>query len=366
MKRVFILLLTVFAAFFALFAAEKLPPDGRELVEKKYEGWNGVLRVWICEGWQPGSGSLVGWLNRCGSSFEKNHNGVYVQVTAVKAEELRNLSGSELRVPDAVLFAPGILESADDLIPLPAELPGREGVRTSYYAAPVAMGGYAWAIAESESPAVLLPSDDTSLCWPAALLALSAGGNIEESDVGLPGVDLGLEVFAPENPDVIAETATPYTDFVGGRGRAMVATQREIARLKNLSVEGKGPDWTVDARSSITFTDQLLLYGIPECENEDAAQRQALSLEFLMHLLSDECQSALTASGAFPVTDAPAEYAANDPLASLDLALRDPELFTPPVFGNEWRNDARPALAEYTEKGHTAAQAFGRLFGISE
>lgn len=365
MKRMFILLLTVFAAFFALFAAEKLPLDQRELVEKKYDGWSGVLRVWICEGWQPGSGSLVGWLNRCGASFEKNHNGVYVQVTAVEAEELRRLSRSELRAPDAVMFAPGMLENADDLIPLPQELPGREGVRTSYYAAPVAMGGYAWAIAESESPAVLLPSDDATLCWPAALLALSAGDNIEESEIEVPGLDLGLEVFAPENPGVIVETAAPYTDFIEGRGKAMVATQREIAQLKNRAGEGKGPDWTVDARSSIMFTDQLLLYGIPECGDEDAAERQALSLEFLMHLLEDECQKLLTASGAFPVTDAPAEYAANDPLAMLDLALRDPELFTPPVFGNDWRKDARLALAEYMKGEYTAAQAFGRLFGQS-
>lgn len=366
MKRVLILLLTVFAAFFALFAAEKLPLDQRELVEKKYEGWSGVLRVWICEGWQPGGGSLVGWLNRCGASFEKENNGVYVQVTAVDAQQMRNLCGSELRVPDAVLFSPGILENADDLIPLPSGLPGREGVRTSYYAAPVAMGGYAWAIAESESPAVLLPSDDACLSWPAALLALSAGGNDAEMEMEAPGVDLGLPVFAPESPEVVVQTETPYTDFVNGNGRAMVATQREIARLKNLSGEGKGPDWTVDVRSTITFTDQLLLFGIPECGEEDAAERQALALEFLMHLLSDECQTALTASGAFPVTDAPAEYAANDPLASLDLALRDPSLFTPPVFGNEWRTDARLALEEYLSNAYDPAAAFGRLFGFSE
>lgn len=365
MKRLLYFVFSVFAAFSALFAAKMLPLDSRELVDVKYAGWNGVLRVWIAEGWQPGSGSLVGWLNRCASSFEKKHNGVYVQVTSVSPEQLRTMAQSELRVPDAILFAPGMLEDADGLIPLPSELPLRRELHTSYYAAPVAMGGYAWALADTESEKVLLPADDEFHAWSAALLALSSGG-VDAAAPEPPGLDLGLPVFAPVNVSIIEESETPFTDFTNGEAGALVVTQREIARLKERAGQGRGPDWTIDVLSKKAFTDQLLLFGIPACNDGDAEERRALSIEWLMHLLGEECQTALTASGAFPVTDAPTEYLSTDPLASLDLALRAPGLVTPPVFGSAWRRDARLALEEYLSGEYTASQAFGRLFGFSE
>ena len=40
-----------------------LPQSNDALISKRYEGWSGVLRLWVYEGWQPGNGSLVPWLN---------------------------------------------------------------------------------------------------------------------------------------------------------------------------------------------------------------------------------------------------------------------------------------------------------------
>ena len=34
----------------------ELPMDAQPLIEKKYGGWAGVLRLWVCEDWQTASG----------------------------------------------------------------------------------------------------------------------------------------------------------------------------------------------------------------------------------------------------------------------------------------------------------------------
>ena len=36
-----------------------LPLDRQPLIEKKYAGWSGVLRLWVFEGWPCGSGGRI-------------------------------------------------------------------------------------------------------------------------------------------------------------------------------------------------------------------------------------------------------------------------------------------------------------------
>ena len=69
-----------------------LPMDVQPLIEKKYGGWAGTLRLWVCEGWPTGAGSAARWLNRCVGIFEKAHPGVYIQPEYVEESALRCLS----------------------------------------------------------------------------------------------------------------------------------------------------------------------------------------------------------------------------------------------------------------------------------
>ena len=47
-----------------------LPGDTGPLIREKYDGWSGVLRLWVYEGWEA---NAMGWLNRAISAFEKEH-----------------------------------------------------------------------------------------------------------------------------------------------------------------------------------------------------------------------------------------------------------------------------------------------------
>ena len=359
-----------------------LPLDNRPLVAEKYAGWSGVLRLWVFEGWQSGSGSLSAWLNDCVARFERRHPGVYIQPRAVDAGAIADFAGSGILPPDLMLFPPGLLDGPEGLAPLkaPANLrPALAGCGTwggTTYAVPVAMGGYLWAwnaaLTDSipaswreagATPAV--PEPEPWRRWDAALLALCAGRRAETApeDGGaaeLPGIDLGLG--ARETP---APAATPAPEgallpcrlpgdfsfdgdawrrFANGEAAAMPVTQREIRRLQALSEQGKGPDWRLSPGGA-AFTDQLLCLAVVDKPGAEA--RRALCAELAAWLLEDECQGALAQAGAFPVTDAPSGYPAGDPLAEMDAALRDAALVAPNCLDTGWPETAEWIVRDF-------------------
>ena len=134
-----------------LQARRVLPLDTRPLVAEKYEGWTGVLNLWIYEGWPCGSGSIAPWLNNCISVFEKDHPGTYVQPLYVDAGAIASINESGILPPDMLMFPPNLIETPEGLLPLENLPTVRSALRRcgewrgSTYATPVAMGGYLWA-----------------------------------------------------------------------------------------------------------------------------------------------------------------------------------------------------------------------------
>ena len=128
------------------WTARRLPVQTRPLIEEKYAGWSGVLRIWVYEGWTDGD-SFAGWLNRCAAMFEKRRSGVYIEARYVDAAALAALETSGVRPPDMILFPPGVLKDADGLAPIDdsAVRPALRGLGGGY-AIPVALGGYGWAL----------------------------------------------------------------------------------------------------------------------------------------------------------------------------------------------------------------------------
>lgn len=300
-----------------LISAGRLPPDNRPLVAKKYDGWSGVLRIWAFEGWAE-TGAPGGWVRRCAAAFEKAHGGVYIEIKSVSAEDVRALGREGVVPPDMVLFPPGLMDSAAGLAPVGA-LPVRGSLLGAGqgFAAPVALGGYGWAVnAESEGTAV--PADEEWRSWSRAAAALGKPeASVEEIEFEPPGIDLGLPASA--------SVSDPLKEFMNGRLGAVMVTQREIARLNRLGDQGRGPAWTLRPG---TWTDQILYMAVPA----NGGERQRLAMEFLQHLLSDECQRQLTYAGLFPVTDAAAGYSPGGAMERMDAALRSDRLAVEPAF----------------------------------
>ena len=379
--------IAVYAVFFALLASiprvlslPASPPDG--LAARKYEGYTGVLKLWVCEDWS--GGALCAWLNRCLTAFEKSHKGVYVQLTQVSRETMARYTSAQVIPPDALIFAPGMLEGTKGLARLKTDAALRDSIvrmgRTEegLYALPVALGGYGFAVnrsllgslpndwsavelpARKNAPAVMnVPADDDAHSWSAALIALLSGAYAGEN--GAPprageGLDFGLPTATPAaqttQPPRLLENALPrelpadfrqresvYAAFTKGQTAAIPVTQRELHRLALLADQGKAPDCFA-AVSGTPFTDQAALFAINDAERPDRQARVALCRALLSHLLSDEMQQKLTIARAFRATDGAPLYPAQSEMGILEAHLSQPSLLAAPAFSNSWRQEA--------------------------
>lgn len=346
----------------------ELPPPTKDLISEKYSGWNGVLRLWIYEGWTPGAGSLSSWINRCAASFEKKHEGVYVQPQYVDRSAMETIGENGIIMPDMILFPPALFEMPAHLLPIENDSPrptlsrcgGWHGVG---YAVPVAMGGYAWAHRLSSLPgtfeheSVSAPMNDSHHHWSAAITALCSGRYEEthKENLSLPGdMDLGLSIInetpapsatpMPESenllscrlPQNFAQEAEAYTRFINNNITVLPVTQREIRRLENLSDQGKADDWRL-AVSGTPFTDQISMIAVTERAGERGSR--TLCEAFIDHLLSEECQAQLHRAGAFSVTDTFSGYPAYDSFNIIEEFLRREDLIAVSAFGTGWISD---------------------------
>ena len=342
-----------------------LPSDAGPLIREKYDGWSGVLRLWVYEGWEA---NAMDWLNRAISAFEKEREGVYIQARKVDAAALRDFATSGVNPPDMLLFPPGLLDGPEGLAAA-GELPAlRAGLATCAdgYAAPVLMGGYAWVYDRQalegppgEADAAVCAPESAYSCPPAAWMLLLTGEREAEVELEAPGLDLGLPASAEVG------TASPVNDdaygaFTRGESPALVATQAEVRRLTALAETGRGPDWAAAATGEAMLADQLLLLGIVDWPRADIAERQELCRAFLLHLLDVETQAALATCGALPVIDGLSVYGGENGYAALEAAASLP-LLVPPAFGDEGQEALSAVSEAFLNREIDAAEGLARL-----
>lgn len=376
-----ILALTIPAA---LHMKRGLPPNPQPMIEKKYSGWSGVLRLWVREDCSVGVGSVSAWLNRCVAAFEKRHPGVYVQPEYVDAGAL---SAEGVLPPDLILFPPGGVD-ADLLAPLDLDPPIRDGLPRDDRATPVLLSGYMWVINAGlidRAPgswrdtglAIAVLPDDAAHLRTAALLALCSSKYSEEAPTqpSMPQVDIELGLSAPSPTDTPAPAPSEGTlscrlpedfepadsafqDFINGDAAAMLVNPKEVRRLEALSEQGKGPDWRLASAGDAAFTDQTVYIG---AVNQDNMEKLALCRDFAAHLLSEECQGQLCRVGAFSVTDADSGYPAGDSLRTMEQFMRRTPLLVPAPFDAAWREDAADIVRDFWSDGREPAAVLARL-----
>ncbi len=388
--------------------------DRTGLVLRDYNTWTGVLRLWKCEGWQSGNGTLTAWLNTCIARFEKQHKGVYIQLTDVSTETLSAFAGGAVNPPDMLVYAPGMLGAPYDLVQLPDELPIKDSLSNlgtwqgDRYAVPIALGGYAVAVNRSmlneipddwsqaqlvqsdqkkETFVLDAPADGEFQSWSAAIISLFAGSYSQSAQMRQTligeGLEIGLPTAVPQNtpqveqeetiypnalpvslPEDFRQRESIYSRFTSGEIAAMPVTQREIRRLQLLDESGKAPDWQVES-IGLPFTDQAALFSITAWQRNDMQARQELCTEFMQLLLCEEMQTKLTQVRAFSVRDLPAMYQGNRGLSVIEAALSDENLLTPPAFGNEWRAYVC-SLADEISAGESTQAAQKKLRAMLE
>ena len=369
MRKFLQLLCLICVLALALAAARifpRLPADSQPYVEKKYAGWSGVLRGWICSQWSCG-GSFVRWLNACAAGFEKRHEGVYLELTEVDAAAMAGMGDSGIRPPELVLFSPSAGPDASRLLPIDAHASLN---CDSDRALPVAMGGYIWVYNRSLcdgapsvdelNPLTLLP-DEPGSSFSAAAVALLSGNADADEEIVLtdPGLDLGLPTMAEVGAELI-QSADALTDFINGELPYLIVTQAELARLIRLRDAGRGPDWACAATGDYACGDQLLLLGVVEQSDESGAQRESLAAEFAAYLLSEDCQKKLADIGGFAVTDVQL-YSSLSAYAPMEALLRSRSLAVPDAFSEHSIQNAGDIVRQFLRGQLDAGSALAQL-----
>ena len=342
----------------------RLPADSQPYVEKKYAGWNGVLRGWISSEWSC-SGIFVRWLNACAAGFEKGHEGVYLEFTEVDASAMADLGGSGIRPPELVLFSPGVQVDASRLLPIDARPTLDCGTDR---ALPVAMGGYIWvynrtlcngAPSLNDLDALTLLPDGNGRCFTGAAIALLSGHVEGEIALPDPGLDLGLPTMARPSAELM-QSEDALTAFVNGDLPYLIVSQAELARLIRLRDAGRGPDWACAATGDVACADQLLLLGVVDQADAAGEQREALAEAFAAYLLGEDSQRMLADIGGFAVTDVQL-YPAHSAYAPMEALLRSRALALPEAFSEHSAANAGAIVRAFLEGRIDAASALRAL-----
>lgn len=323
----------------AVLIYQGLPADTQGYVEKKYSGWNGVLRAWVCSRFSA-SASFTGWLNACAADFERAHEGVYIEFTPVSAQAMAELGQNGIRPPELLFFSPGVLGSPAGLreADLPANLRGDLAACGSGYAIPVALGGYIWVYNPELCGGAPQPGAGALVCLPdgegrsfsaAAAALLSDAPQAQAVETPEPGIDLGLPASA--GAAEMFRTEDALEQFIDGELPFLCVSQVELARLIRLKDAGQGPEWACAGGGGAAYTDQILLSGVVAQQDADGAAREALAAEFIQMLCEAEYQRRLKDVGAFSVTGE-LIYEGFSPYAALDAQLNGRQLLVPNGF----------------------------------
>lgn len=324
MKRVLLFAAACVCVIAGLRAAARLPADTAPLIEKKYEAWSGVLRVWAVQ--DTDAPGLAGWLNECASSVERAYNGVYICIRQVPAEAAAGFLTTGVNPPDIIVYPSGLLDSDEGLEVITASYPLRRGLSATPYAVPVLTAARFWIYDTDVYPA--LPADMYTVSAACreddlnALTALSTGLRPTEGEERvLPGVDLGLGGMAEATPAPAGEVACrvdpniAITDdarkmFLSGEADAFVGNISDVMRLADES------GWDAAVTGSYAYTGDALMCSIVAAGDD----RSEACLAFLDALMSDGQTSAARA-GALPAVSGVSAWSGDAVMSRLEAAL---------------------------------------------
>lgn len=332
-------LLSVFLAFNSL-SMFPFPKD--DILSEKNKEFSGVLRLWISEEDSPSAKGLSAWLKSESTRFEKKYDGVFVQITPVSKETLSSFSYAAELPPDMIVFSPGILTSAQGLVPVQVSSDLREEFNSyeSGYCTPITMGASFWAIRKGVSP----PLTGKTLLFEkeraqSALYALKSDLAETKTPGARYGVDLGLPIYDNESPETksespgaiipgkdskISDNACAY--FINGEGDAAFLSHKALVSLMNAS---SAPEFEI-AITEEFYSDQLALFAVTETGANGAKE---ICERFLRHLLSDDAQKRLESTKAFSVTNAQI-YAGKARYQEIEMLLSSMKILPAPAFSD--------------------------------
>lgn len=242
-----------------------------------------VLNLWNIDSFEGGKGSRTAFLNKAARGFEKRNDELYIMVTSMTAEGCA-YEMSKGNLPDMVSFGVGT-QVTDNLLVLSSFSFAGGNINGKCYAYPWCHGGY-----------VLYSLTEDFSAVSCENTVISLGGS------NLPVLSACLNGLSGEYPTETSTTA--YVDFINGKYRYLLGTQRDYFRFQTRNVK-------TYAKALDEYND--LYQYIAVCGDENGK----ICLDFVKYLLSEEVQSALSEIGMCAVNGS---YAEDELLKTIEAA----------------------------------------------
>lgn len=319
---------------------ERLPAPPEGLASRQYEGWSGVVRLWVYQGFKTGAGSIVPWLNERLGEYEKRNAGVYVHVKTVSLEQLR--SYEDLPGPDMLIFTPGALTDASGLVALAdggSALEGACAWQGESYAEPLCYGGYGLLINLSlmDGPpadwrsalksAYRAPAQRTGGAWA---LQVPGEGSWPEVARRLLGELPGAGEFTPEGYLECSE-AEAWAGFKRGEIACIPASQWQLRQMELLRAGGEGFDYGFYPMQP-GYTDMYFAAAIVDSAMDDAGARADACRGIIDYLTSPDAQRQLDEALMLPALCGLELYGGAGGMGLLERAYAQDVEFAP-LFG---------------------------------
>lgn len=232
-----------------------------------------IVEIWHVDSFEGGKGSRSAFLRRTAERYEKRFDSVYFYVSVLTPIGVEESLKSGV-VPDMVSFSCGVDGVLSYAKGLPYSFPGGM-VGEKCYAVPWCAGKYF----------LFCKEDDFSAVREETVLLSEGGNNLPQVAAALWG---GMRYRT-------ADSVSAYTDFLAGRYRYMLGTQRDVCRF---AVRGE-PVFSV---SDFAYADLYQYISLTGEENGEVC------LDFLSFLLSEEVQTRLDEIEMYPAAKVEAKY----------------------------------------------------------
>lgn len=251
--------------FTAFFGAGKI---GEGHFFGSAEEYKGIITLWQVDSFEGGAGSRKQFLLKVARDFEKQNKGVLVMVVEHTAESVKTAL-NEGQSPDMISFGNGTEISGFLELSLGVKFSGGM-VGEKECAVPWCRGGYVIiANPNITTKEQLLQNDFDSML-------------ISQAEYTQPVLSLICEGVKVNNL-TIKKPMDAYVDFVGGKVRYFLGTQRDIVRLERRGVE-------VYTRPLTEYND---LYQYVTITSKDQTKK-TYSERFLDYLMSQKVQQSLS------------------------------------------------------------------------
>ena len=255
----------IFCIVFTLVFASNKIGEGHSFGSA--EEYKGILTLWQVDSFEGGSGSRKQFLLKVARDFEKQNAGVLVMVVEHTAESVKTAL-DEGQSPDMISFGNGTEVSGFLELSLGVKFSGGM-IGEKECAVPWCRGGYVLIANPSITTKELLLQDN----FDSVL--------ISQAEYTQPVLSLICEGIKVNNLTV-KKPMDAYVDFVGGKIRYFLGTQRDVVRLERRGVE-------VYARPLIEYND---LYQYVTITSKDQTKK-TYSGKFLEYLTSKKVQQSL-------------------------------------------------------------------------